>query len=94
MKDAKLPRATSPGVSANYNEEVLSWASRRRFFDTVAGRLASDACEILLIGDDPQCDVCGARNAGWQAMLLDRTADIRRNGVLSGAAWPPVGQIV
>jgi putative hydrolase of the HAD superfamily len=42
------------------------------FFARVQAALGFDAHEILLVGDDWQADFRGARNAGWQALLIDR----------------------
>lgn len=46
----------------------------RGFFTAVESRLRLPPEAILLLGDDLQNDVEGARAAGWQALHLDRAA--------------------
>jgi FMN phosphatase YigB (HAD superfamily) len=43
-----------------------------RFFAAVQERLAAQPHEILLVGDDWEADILGARAAGWQAAFLAR----------------------
>ena len=50
-----------------------------RFFASVAAQLNATPREILLVGDDWQADVQGARAAGWQAIWLNRHADLESN---------------
>jgi ribonucleotide monophosphatase NagD (HAD superfamily) len=40
------------------------------FFWVVTGSLALPPAECLMIGDDVEADVCGARSAGLQAALV------------------------
>ncbi len=47
-----------------------------RFFDAVAKQLELRPNQILLVGDDLENDLIGARAAGWHALLIDRD---RRN---------------
>lgn len=42
------------------------------FFREIASRLNVDADELLMIGDSRHADFQGARDAGWQALHLDR----------------------
>lgn len=44
------------------------------FFDAVAAAMGLAAGEILMVGDDLENDYRGARNAGWQAVLVRREA--------------------
>jgi len=43
-----------------------------RLFATIAEQLALAPQQILLVGDDLENDYHAARDAGWQALLLDR----------------------
>ena len=44
-----------------------------RIFARLADAAGVDAAQVLHIGDDPQADVVGARQAGMQAVWLNRT---------------------
>ncbi len=44
-----------------------------KFFQSIQKTLSRSAGEFLMIGDHPVDDVKGARRAGWQARLLDRS---------------------
>ncbi|MFP6762523.1 MAG: HAD-IA family hydrolase [Planctomycetaceae bacterium] len=44
----------------------------RSFYDAVLCRIGSAACEVLMVGDDLQNDVCGAQSAGIRAALIFR----------------------
>ncbi len=44
-----------------------------RIFARLAHAAGVDAAQVLHIGDDPQADVVGARQAGMQALWLNRT---------------------
>lgn len=43
-----------------------------RIYKRAAGRLKIPAGEILMVGDSPTSDVAGPKEAGFQAILLDR----------------------
>lgn len=43
-----------------------------RIYKRAAGRLSVPAAEILMVGDSPTSDVTGPKDAGFQAILLDR----------------------
>ncbi len=45
----------------------------RAFFDSVIAHAKLRADEILIVGDDLDNDIYGARNAGMSALLLDQT---------------------
>jgi putative hydrolase of the HAD superfamily len=45
------------------------------FFRAVASQLGIDRERLLMVGDDPVNDYDGARNAGWNAVLIDRTGN-------------------
>ncbi|WP_255198383.1 HAD family hydrolase [Halorarius litoreus] len=47
-------------------------------FDLAEDRLPADG--YVMVGDDYEADVVGAREAGWEAVHLDRTADGVRIG--------------
>ena len=49
----------------------------RQFFETIADRLNRPCGELILIGDSPTTDLAAARNAGWQAWLIDRAGTSR-----------------
>jgi len=42
------------------------------YFETIAQRLQSPPGQLLMVGDHPVHDVWGPRQAGWQAILLER----------------------
>ena len=44
------------------------------FFREIESRLHMRPCEILLVGDDWENDLCGALAAGWHGLHLDRSA--------------------
>jgi putative hydrolase of the HAD superfamily len=46
----------------------------RAIFDEAARKLALPAAQILHIGDSAEMDLTGARNAGFQALRIDRAA--------------------
>ena len=41
-------------------------------FEHACARAGVMPHEALLVGDDPECDVAGARNAGWHAFHVER----------------------
>ncbi|MCR9202904.1 MAG: HAD family hydrolase [Planctomycetaceae bacterium] len=53
------------------------------FFDAVAAVLNLPPEEILMVGDDPTNDVQGARAAGLQAVLIDRSRGESEPGVIN-----------
>jgi putative hydrolase of the HAD superfamily len=44
----------------------------RGFFEALVARAACDAGEVLMVGDDLANDIAGARQAGLQAVLINR----------------------
>ncbi|MBS1704301.1 MAG: HAD-IA family hydrolase [Armatimonadetes bacterium] len=54
-----------------------------KLFKIAESRLGIDCGQILHIGDDPLDDLKGARNAGWGALLLDRSVSEPSTGILS-----------
>ncbi len=42
------------------------------FFSTVQQALGCEPGELLLVGDDLECDYLAARRCGWRALLVDR----------------------
>ncbi len=62
--------------------ENVFWSSRigfakpaKQFFETIESRLRIDSREILMVGDNYRNDYLGAINAGWKAVLLDRSLE-------------------
>jgi putative hydrolase of the HAD superfamily len=49
-----------------------------RAYAALAQALTLDPAEILFVGDEPQADVAGPRNAGMQTVWMNR----------GGFAWP------
>lgn len=61
-----------------YSAEFGAHKPDRRIFDHAAALLGVSNEECLFVGDDPDTDVAGARNAGMEAVWLDhRQADDR-----------------
>lgn len=56
-----------------YSSAVGHSKPSQEFFHYIANRLRLAPHELLLIGDDARHDLAGAREAGWQALLVDRT---------------------
>lgn len=54
-----------------------------QFFAAIQTSLDLPAEQLLLVGDDPQNDLAGARSAGWQALLVDRSAPHESSDVLA-----------
>lgn len=57
-----------------------------QFFHRVAARLHLPPEKILLVGDDRENDFLGASQAGWRAVLLDRTGQLRHSGAIAHLA--------
>jgi putative hydrolase of the HAD superfamily len=63
------------------------------FFSAVERALARPPHELILVGDDLECDYLAARRRGWRAVLIDRLGrtphadSISRLDELSGALW-------
>jgi putative hydrolase of the HAD superfamily len=51
-------------------------------FEHAAKKLGLPPGQILHIGDSPDHDVTGAKNAGYQALLLDRDAEDSQEGTI------------
>ena len=49
-----------------------------------AARMGLPPEQMLMVGDSPRDDVGGAREAGWRALLLDRTAPAALPGTIRG----------
>ena len=52
------------------------------FFRAIERQLGRGPNELLLVGDDRTNDWLGAQAAGWQALLLDRTAAATGSGIV------------
>ncbi len=73
----ELCRDSLPGIDAAWvfiSSELGVRKPSPRFFELVAERLDVAPRDLLMIGDDPVNDMWGARQAGWNAILLDRLA--------------------
>ena len=84
---AKLQRRKlrSGGVESLVAEIVLSddigvTKPDRRLFDYALERVGGNASTTLMIGDNYDADILGAKNAGWRAIYFNRS------GSLLGAA--------
>lgn len=53
--------------------EIGAMKPDRAIFDALLERTNSSAAEVLMIGDRWESDLLGARRAGIQALLLDRS---------------------
>ena len=80
-----IVRGLSPlaGCRHVFTSSGLGWRKpAREFFDSIAAALRLPPREIVLVGDDLDNDYRGARQAGWQTVLLQRSA---------AGAPPPAG---
>lgn len=48
-------------------------------FEHALSRAGIQPGEAMLVGDDPECDVAGARRAGWRAFHIDRPCTTLRD---------------
>jgi putative hydrolase of the HAD superfamily len=61
-----------------FHSSAVGWSKPRpEFFLKVQRQLNVDPAKILLVGDDEEKDLAGALNAGWQALLIDRSGKRR-----------------
>jgi len=65
-----------------FSNEVMRRKPNRVIFDCAAQMLGADNEAVVHVGDNPEADFWGARNAGMQAILLDQTPP-------SSSQWPP-----
>jgi putative hydrolase of the HAD superfamily len=49
----------------------------RESFDVIRARLDTPPAVTVFVGDDPWCDIVGARGAGLHTILLRRSAELR-----------------
>jgi len=62
------------GCERVFTSSGLGWRKpAREFFESIAAALNLSPYEIALVGDDLKSDYRGALQAGWQAVLLDRS---------------------
>ncbi len=54
-----------------FSDELGSRKPDRRIFEAAANELETDLTKIIHIGDDPEADVWGAKQAGMTAILFD-----------------------
>ena len=78
--DDRLPRIVA-GMPPLDQCKNLFWSSQigypkpsPRFFERIQQQLDVEPAEILFVGDNPLNDVQGAREAGWDTILIDRDA--------------------
>lgn len=60
------------------------------FFAAVSAACGCEPGELLMVGDAPTIDVAGARDAGWQAVLIDRKGRYGDQGLRSLAELLPL----
>jgi len=65
-----------------FSNEVMRRKPNRAIFDCAAHRLGAENEAVVHVGDNPETDFWGARNAGMQAILLDQTLP-------NSSQWPP-----
>jgi FMN phosphatase YigB (HAD superfamily) len=68
--------------AAVFSNEVQRRKPDRRIFDRAAHLLNTENAAIVHIGDNPEADYWGAKNAGMQAIYLDQTMP-------DSSRWPP-----
>ena len=71
------------GIADRFDATVASYEAgahkpEQAVFDLAEDRLPADG--YVMVGDDYEADVLGARDAGWQAVHLDRAAEGVRVG--------------
>jgi FMN phosphatase YigB (HAD superfamily) len=54
-----------------FSDEVGSRKPSRRIFETAANALQTELSKIVHIGDNPEADIWGAKQAGMRAVLLE-----------------------
>jgi putative hydrolase of the HAD superfamily len=76
--DIQARKAAALGLSAYVDEIVFAedWGSGRgkpepEPFDVILERVGADRTATVYVGDDPWCDVFGARRAGLKTVLVD-----------------------
>jgi putative hydrolase of the HAD superfamily len=75
----RLARELSPLSAADFIFYSARLGTRKpgvRFFASIQRQLAIPPESLLMVGDDWQADYLGARQAGWQAVWLDRSASV------------------
>ena len=65
-----------------FSNEVMHRKPDRSIFDEASRTLGTENEVVVHIGDNPEADFWGARNAGMQAILLDQTPT-------APSLWPP-----
>jgi putative hydrolase of the HAD superfamily len=65
-------------VKSIFHSSAVGWSKPHpEFFSRVQRQLGVTPSRILLVGDDNEKDLGGALNAGWQALLIDRSGTRR-----------------
>jgi len=54
-----------------FSDEVGTRKPNRRIFETAANELRTDLTKMIHVGDNPEADVWGAKQAGMRAVLLE-----------------------
>ena len=85
MPAVQARKAAALGIAALVDEVVFAedWGSGRgkpepESFEVLLARLRVPACASVFVGDDPWCDIFGARRAGMRTILVCR--DLPRAG--------------
>jgi len=94
LPDVQARKAAALGLDARVDAVVYAHDSRTGFgkparepFQDVLERLGATAADSVFVGDDPWCDIAGARLAGLRTILLWRRED---SGPLAPACEPDV----
>jgi putative hydrolase of the HAD superfamily len=62
-----------PWLAPTFSSAGCGWRKpKREGFDLIAARWALPAGQIVVVGDTPQADILGARNAGMPSILMAR----------------------
>jgi putative hydrolase of the HAD superfamily len=93
--DDRLPGALA-GLPPLDRCEHVFWSSRvgfgkphAEYFQFIARSLNLPPERILMVGDDPEKDIAGARAAGWNTVLLDRKNRVRSSQSIGTLAALP-----
>lgn len=65
------------------SDEIGIQKPDRRIFDFALDATGATATTVLMVGDNPETDVAGARSAGWRAIHFDRSKEESAESKLS-----------
>lgn len=78
------------GIALRCISTELGWRKPApEFYAALAAACAAAPSELLMIGDDWECDVAAARRAGLQALQIDRRAAVPTADVLTSLTQLP-----